>query len=198
MESVIVSNIRYQDFSHHPSQNHETANAMHDTTRRWNQHHKATQDTFHCTHLPPVESHPLPVLLPFIFNPWFSSPSSGFKQDPPPDPKPRTSLHLSLPPPDGKSARSLSLSCLFPLPLLTSNHHHHLSGMISGFCDVVVRYCGNCRVSWGASSSIYRACCGLAVLALQTHDCVVMHVLFFYVFLCCGFECKSATSGIIM
>lgn len=156
---------------------------MHDTTHWWNQHHKETQDAFHCAYLSPVESHPLPLLLPFLLNPWFSLPSLGFKQDPPPDPKPRTSLHLSLPPPDGKSSCSHFLRC--PPPPISNHHHHHLSGMISGFCDVVVRYCGYCRVSWGASRSLLGAAlvssCLYCTLVTVSSCMFFCFVLFFYV-----------------
>lgn len=69
----------------------------------------------------------LKYLLHLLPIPWSALPP-GFKQDPLPDSKPRTSLHLSLPPPNGKSSSSCSLLCVF------------LNGMVSRFCDVVVRY----------------------------------------------------------
>lgn len=89
--------------AHFPSQNHETANVVHDTTRWLNQHHKLIQDAFHSARCNPAER-AIHFLFCFTFSstPDFRRPS-GFKQDPLPDPKPRTSLHLSLPPPNGKN-----------------------------------------------------------------------------------------------
>lgn len=40
----------------------------------------------------------------------------GIKQDPLPDPNPRTSLHLSLPPPNGKNTNSLYCLCVSSSP----------------------------------------------------------------------------------
>lgn len=78
------------------------------------------------------EAYPTTSLC-FIFSPSPDLPHpSGFKQDPLPDPKPRTSLHLSLPPPNGKNTGSTFSSLCLPSP----------SGMVSRFCDVVVRYRG--------------------------------------------------------
>lgn len=78
--------------------------------------------------------------LCFIFSPSPDLPHpSGFKQDPLPDPKPRTSLHLSLPPPDGKNTSSLSLLCVSPPPVeWSAGFVMLLSNMVvlSGFMGV--------------------------------------------------------------
>ncbi|MED6240437.1 hypothetical protein ATANTOWER_021142 [Ataeniobius toweri] len=65
----------------------------------------------------------LAMLQQHSYVPYFK----GFKQDPPPGPKPRTSLHLNLAPPNGKDSSSLSLVCVSSLPY----------GVVGRFCDVV-------------------------------------------------------------
>lgn len=68
-----------------------------------------------CTMEPCRKAYPVTPLC-FIFSPTPDFPHpSGFKQDPLPDPKPRTSLHLSLPPPDGKTL-VVFLFYVSPLP----------------------------------------------------------------------------------
>lgn len=92
----------------------------------------------YCTHSPctlkPLQkgsSNHLPLLHLLPHPPDLPRPS-GFKQDPLPDPKPRTSLHLSLPPPNGKNNSSLSLFCVTP-PLV-----EWLAGFVMLLSGIVV------------------------------------------------------------
>ncbi len=85
--------------------------------------------------------------LCFIFSPTPDFPHLlGFKQDPLPDPKPRTSLHLSLPPPNGKKLSSLSRLCVSP-PLV-----EWLAGFVMLLSGILVLS----RVLQGVSSYICR------------------------------------------
>lgn len=113
-------------------------------------HRSGLPKNVHLSHFSPTHDFPHP---------------SGFKQDPPPDPQPRTALHLSLPPPDGKSTSGLSVLCL-PSP----------SGIVSRLCDVVW-FSGVVGSHWVHQGTFVGSLSFLTLLALSVDVVVVLHGL---------------------